>query len=97
MLAHIPTVKFKDPRTNIHCDINVNDRLGVKNTELIARYIELLPVLRPLLSAIKKWAGVHGLNNPSGRQGAVSFSSYALTVMSIAFFQVGFFCFLPCH
>ncbi|EIM83995.1 uncharacterized protein STEHIDRAFT_170415 [Stereum hirsutum FP-91666 SS1] len=86
--ATVPIVKFKDPRTNIHCDININDRLGVKNTELIARYIELLPVLRPLLSAIKKWAGVHGLNNPSGRQGAVSFSSYALTVMSIAFFQM---------
>lgn len=86
--AHLP-VKFRDPRTNIHCDININDRLGVKNTELVKRYIDLLPVLRPLLTAVKKWASVHGLNEPSGRKGPTSFSSYALTMMCIAFLQVG--------
>ena len=81
-------VKFRDARSGISCDINVNDQLGVFNTLLISRYCELAPVLRPLLVALKHWAKPLGLNNPSGRGAAASFSSYALTLMTIAFLQV---------
>lgn len=83
-----PVVKFKDPQTGISCDININDQLGLFNTRLITRYCELAPVLRPLLVALKQWAKPLGLNNPSGTGVTTSFSSYALTLMSIAFLQV---------
>ena len=81
-------VKFKDPRTGISCDINVNERLGVFNTALITWYCELFPPLRPLLRAIKMWAKSTGMNHPSGAGAATTFSSYALTLMTIGFLQV---------
>ena len=75
--------------TRLVGDININERLGYHNTTLIARYFELLPVIRPLVFFLKRWAKHLGLNNPSGRQGyGVSFSSYSLTLMTIGMFQV---------
>ncbi|KLO18255.1 hypothetical protein SCHPADRAFT_126698 [Schizopora paradoxa] len=85
--AAVPIVKFYDPRNRMQCDINVNDQLGLFNTQLIAHYCELFHPLPTLLLAIKKWAKSLGLNNPSGRGGSTSFSSYALTVMTIGYLQ----------
>ncbi|EJD07901.1 uncharacterized protein FOMMEDRAFT_138017 [Fomitiporia mediterranea MF3/22] len=85
--ASVPIVKFEDPRTNLNCDINVNDRLGLCNTRLIAQYCKLSPLLRPLLGLIKKWAKTTGLNDPSGDKGTATFSSYSLTLMTIGFLQ----------
>jgi len=72
----------------LKCDINVNDRLGIENSQLIKAYCELHPALRPTIMALKTWAKVFGLNNPSTVGKPVSFSSYALTLMTIGFFQV---------
>ncbi len=76
------------------CDINVNDQLGLHNTNMIAHYCELFRPLPILLLAIKKWAKSLGLNNPSGRGGSASFSSYALAIMTIGYLQVCCFLFL---
>ncbi|KAK7691454.1 hypothetical protein QCA50_004853 [Cerrena zonata] len=87
--ASVPIVKFRDPVTRIACDLSVGETLGVDNTFLIKTYCDLLPVLRPLLFAIKQWAKPLGLNTPSGAgPGGASFSSYALTLMTIAFCQL---------
>lgn len=82
------SVKLRDQKSRISCDINVNDQMGVYNTLLISRYCKLSPLLRPLVLAVKKWAKSFGLNNPSGEQGPMTFSSYSLTLMSIGFLQV---------
>jgi DNA polymerase sigma len=82
------TVKFWDPVTNISCDMNINDRLGILNTALINHYCDLLPVLRPLLRSIKSWARQHDLNSPSSPGKPPTFSSYSLALMTIGFFQV---------
>lgn len=79
-------VKFKDPSTGIECDINVNDQLGFINTSMMKHYVSLQPGLIPLLRLIKRWAGGARLNSPSKRP--VSFSSYTLTLMTVAWFQV---------
>lgn len=55
---------------------------------MIAHYCKLFPPLPALLLAVKKWAKSLGLNNPSGRGGSASFSSYALSVMTIGYLQV---------
>ncbi|THH07001.1 hypothetical protein EW145_g3686 [Phellinidium pouzarii] len=86
--AAVPIVKLKDPQTCINCDINVNDQLGHFNTVMITKYCELSPLLRPMLVACKMWAKSFGLNNPSGYNETRTFSSYALMLMTIAFFQV---------
>jgi len=86
--ATVPIVKFKDPYTDIPCDLNINDQLGTINTSLIRHYCDILPILRPLLLAIKKWARPLGYNNPAGARGKpVSFSSYTLTIMTIGLLQ----------
>ena len=81
-------MKFKDYVTGLECDINVNDRLGFINTSLIRHYVSLQPALIPLLQLVKRWAKSVGMNSPSERP--VSFSSYTLTLMTIAWFQVSF-------
>ena len=80
-------MKFVDPKTGIRCDLNVNDRLGMQNTRLLKEYCELLPQLTVLVYIIKKWAKSHGLNSPSAKGAAASFSSYALTLMTIVKLQ----------
>ena len=79
-------VKFKDPSTGIECDINVNDQLGFINTSMMKHYVSLQLGLISLLRLIKRWAGGARLNSPSKQP--VSFSSYTLTLMTIAWFQV---------
>lgn len=82
-----PRITVKLSLGGIDCDINVNDQLGCINSYMIAHYCELVPLLRPLVFAIKQWARSHGFNNPSGNGGAVTFSSYCLTLMTIGFLQ----------
>jgi hypothetical protein len=82
-------VKFRDLNTGIHCDLNINDQLGFINTSLIRHYCDILPVLRPLLLAIKRWARPLGYNNPAGApKMPVTFSSYTLAIMTIGLLQV---------
>ena len=82
-------VKFKDPITDIQCDLNINDQLGFINTSLIRHYCDVLPVLRPLLLVIKRWARPLGYNSPAGAPGEpITFSSYTLAIMTITLLQV---------
>ncbi|KAF7377694.1 Non-specific serine/threonine protein kinase [Mycena sanguinolenta] len=81
-------MKFADPSTQHRVDLNVNDRLGVLNSDLIKRYCQLNPVLVPMIRYIKSWAKPLGLNSPSPVLGRpVTFSSYALVIMTIALLQ----------
>ena len=82
-------VKCEDLKTGIKCDININEQLGLHNSMLIATYCQLNVYLRPLIVFIKQWAKSHGLNNPSGGPGLqATFSSYALSMMTIGYLQV---------
>jgi len=86
--AAVPIVKFRDPESGLDCDLNVNDRLGLINSSMIKEYCDVHPHLRPLLYSIKNWAKPLGLNSPSPVVGhSVSFSSYALALMTISFLQ----------
>lgn len=81
-------VKFRDPATGLDCDLNVNDQLGLWNTQLISQYCNLVPdLVRPMIMAVKRWAKSHGMNDPSGQLGPITFSSYALVLMIIGFLQ----------
>lgn len=92
ILFHCNIVKFHDPSTGLDCDVNVNDQLGVINSELLRAYCDISPILRPMIKAIKRWAKPLGLNNPSGQGGGgMTFNSYTLTVMTVAFLQVMLF------
>lgn len=81
-------VKFTDPASGIHIDINVNERLGLINTDLIKTYCDIVPNLRYLVSAIKQWARPRALNQPSAVATLRTFNSYALVLMTIGWLQV---------
>ena len=86
-IAHVE-VKFTDPKSGIACDLNVNERLGFLNSDLIRHYCLMSPLCRDVAVSIKRWAKPLGLNDSSGQHGPRTFSSYTLTMMTIAFFQV---------
>lgn len=86
--ATVPIVKFYDPRTQLHVDLNCNNRLGLINTALLRTYCDLWAPLRLMILFIKTWAKARSLNDPSGANGPSSFSSYCLALMCVAFMQV---------
>ena len=90
---------------NLHFDMQVNERLGLYNSLLLREYCSILPhgTMRDMVRLIVKvWAKPRGFNSPSpgtSKKGAVhdripnrgiTFSSYALTLMCISYFQVGY-------
>ena len=74
--------------TRLQCDLNVNEQLGLNNSAFIRHYCNLLPNLRPLVQTIKLWAKPLSLNDSGTRSKQTSFSSYALTMMTIGLLQV---------
>lgn len=70
--------------------MNINNRLGYYNTALLRQYCLLRHPLATMLRLIKSWASHIDLNNPNPQTAGdpVSFSSYSLTLMAIAFLQV---------
>ncbi|KAI0659161.1 hypothetical protein C8Q70DRAFT_1054442 [Cubamyces menziesii] len=85
--ATVPIVKCTDPKTGVTFDVNINNRLGVYNTALLRQYCLLDPSLPYFLKVVKLWMYSRGLNSASGRHGPPSFSSYAITIMTIALYQ----------
>lgn len=58
------------------------------NSRLILAYCEISPhVLRPLIHALKIWSKANHVNDPSGKYGMPTMSSYCLTLMAIGYLQ----------
>ncbi|KAK4052792.1 hypothetical protein OIV83_002079 [Microbotryomycetes sp. JL201] len=87
--AAVPIVKFECEIAGIRiqADLNTNERLGVYNSRLLAAYCDLHELIRPFCVFVKFWAAQRGLNDPSGQDGPISFSSYTLLLLVIAYLQ----------
>jgi len=81
--AMVPIVKFKDPQTNMECDLNTGNNMGTVNSELIKIYISIDERVRPFLYLIKAICRAQGIND--SKTGYLS--SYALTWMGIVYLQ----------
>ena len=77
--AKVPIVKCVDGQSMIPVDISVNNNLSVYNTELLRRYSNLDPRVRPFILAVKYWARKRGICEPTSG----TFSSYAWTLIAI--------------
>ncbi|ORX83019.1 Nucleotidyltransferase, partial [Anaeromyces robustus] len=62
--AVIPICKFTDPKTGFNCDISVNNRIPIYNSELIRCYMDLDARVRDIIMIVKEWAKRRGINNP---------------------------------
>ncbi|KAG0070751.1 hypothetical protein BGZ89_012577 [Linnemannia elongata] len=81
--AKVPIVKFVDPITQIHCDMNVQHPLGIYNSALIKAYMDIDERLEKFLVMLKYFAKAHGILD--GSSGFLC--SYAYILMAIVFFQ----------
>jgi len=91
-VARVPIVKFNDFKTNISCDICVNNTLALHNTSLLADYSRIDPRLKQLGFIVKYWAKKRQINDPY--RGTLS--SYAYILMVIHFLQQRNPPILPC-
>jgi len=60
-LASTPLIKFTDAASGLEVDFCINNRLGIRNTRLLAAYCECDPRVRQLGRLVKDWARAHGL------------------------------------
>lgn len=81
--TRIPLVKLTHAPTRISVDVSFNQPTGPPAAQLMRRYLEALPPLRPLTFVLKYFLAARELNEPySGGVG-----SYMLQLMIVAFLQ----------
>lgn len=83
--AKVPILKFRDCRNGVQVDLNCNNVVGIRNTNLLLYYSKLDWRVRPLVALTKLWAQAHDINDARHR----TLSSYSLTLMVIHFLQCG--------
>ncbi|ORY80613.1 hypothetical protein LY90DRAFT_500394 [Neocallimastix californiae] len=81
--ARMPICKFRDQDTKFNCDLSVNNRIPIYNSELIRCYMDLDERVRDIVMIIKKWSKIRGINNSKER----TFCSYSYVLLCISFFQ----------
>ncbi|XP_052742358.1 poly(A) RNA polymerase gld-2 homolog A [Bicyclus anynana] len=83
--AKVPILKFRDERHGLQVDLNCNNVVGIRNTNLLHCYSRMDWRVRPLVALTKLWARAHRINDARRR----TLSSYALTLMVVHFLQCG--------
>ncbi|CAK1580771.1 unnamed protein product [Parnassius mnemosyne] len=83
--AKVPILKFRDARNGLQVDLNCNNVVGIRNTNLLNCFSRMDWRVRPLVAVTKLWARAHRINDARRR----TLSSYALTLMVIHFLQCG--------
>eukprot|EP00931_Biecheleriopsis_adriatica_P004958 TRINITY_DN106539_c0_g1_i1.p1 TRINITY_DN106539_c0_g1~~TRINITY_DN106539_c0_g1_i1.p1 ORF type:complete len:539 (+),score=79.29 TRINITY_DN106539_c0_g1_i1:39-1619(+) len=83
--ARKPLVTLEDRTGELgDCDVSINNRLPLCNTELLSSYASLDWRVRPLVLLVKVWAKAHGVCGA----GEGNLSSYSWTIMVIYFMQL---------
>lgn len=81
--TRIPLVKFTHGPTGISVDVCFNQPMGPPAAQLMKRYLDALPPLRPLTFVLKYFLAARDLNEPySGGVG-----SYMLQLLIVSFLQ----------
>jgi non-canonical poly(A) RNA polymerase PAPD5/7 len=81
--TRIPLVKFTHAATRISVDVSFDQLSGPPAAQLMKRYLEALPPLRPLTFVLKYFLAARGLNEPY--TGGVG--SFLLQLMIVSFLQ----------
>lgn len=90
--ARVPVIKMRDPASNLHVDVCVNNMLAIRNTQLLKAYADLDERFRYLCMLVKMWAKRRDLNDAYNG----TLSSYAYTLLVIHYLQTLDNPVLPC-
>nr|CAH7715488.1 unnamed protein product [Callosobruchus chinensis] len=90
--AKIPIIKCLHTATDMRCDINLRNMLGVCNSQLIKYYMSLNPKLIDLMFIVKYWAKIHKLTGQNH-----VFTNYSIAIMVIFFLQQPPYNFYPVY
>ncbi|KAG1666723.1 Poly(A) RNA polymerase gld-2 A [Nymphon striatum] len=83
--AKVPILNFYDSQSRCSVDLNINNAVGIRNTQLLKCYADCDWRVRPLVLIIKSWAQKHRINDAR----AHTLSSYSIVLMVIHFLQCG--------
>ncbi|GAB1606593.1 poly(A) RNA polymerase GLD2-like [Argonauta hians] len=83
--AKVPILKFWDDISNVECDLNINNSVGIRNTHLLKAYASVDWRVRPLVLFIKYWSRFHDINDARKQ----TISSYSFGLMVIHYLQYG--------
>ncbi|GFR03716.1 poly(A) RNA polymerase gld-2 homolog A [Trichonephila clavata] len=81
--AKVPILKFAEIESGIEVDLNINNTIGIRNTQLLSSYARTDKRLPPLVVLAKIWARHHGINDAKNN----SLSSYSIVLMVIHYLQ----------
>lgn len=91
LTARIPIIKYLCPNPFsssdgldeefVECDLSMHNPLSVINTSFLKAYSDITPVVRVLMSVIKRWAKARDINSPARH----TLSSYGYTIMLLHF------------
>ncbi|XP_019630200.1 PREDICTED: speckle targeted PIP5K1A-regulated poly(A) polymerase-like [Branchiostoma belcheri] len=84
--SRCPVVKFVHKDTGLRCDISINNRLALHNTELLHLYRTVYPGLTRLVCVVREWARLGGIGGNSAG-GGPRLTNYALTWMVVYYLQ----------
>ncbi|RWS10454.1 Poly(A) RNA polymerase gld-2-like protein, partial [Dinothrombium tinctorium] len=85
IVAKVPILKFTDSESGIEVDLNVNNIVGIRNTQLIRCYTRMDERVTPLTLTVKTWARFNRINDAHNK----TLSSYTFTLMVIHYLQYG--------
>ncbi|XP_015788987.1 poly(A) RNA polymerase gld-2 homolog A [Tetranychus urticae] len=85
ILAKVPILKFTDSESGIEIDLNFNNIVGIRNTQLIEFYNRMDKRFQSLVLTAKIWARQNGINNARFK----TISSYTIVLMVIHYLQCG--------
>lgn len=83
--AKVPIIRFTDCISRIEVDLNINNSVGIRNTQLLSSYARTDSRLPPLILLVKMWSRCYGINDAKNN----TLSSYSLVLMVIHYLQYG--------
>ncbi|KAG8185463.1 hypothetical protein JTE90_019722 [Oedothorax gibbosus] len=81
--AKVPILRFIDKVSGVEVDLNINNAIGIRNTQLISSYVRIDPRVAPLVITVKTWAKHYDINDASRN----SLSSYSIVLMVLHYLQ----------